>query len=137
MIYSIGELVMKKTIIILLSLLMIIGLVLGGCKIMTQSENDKIEEIVKSEEVEQIYLKVLTWIDPDALTEKGKIQKYTIYSFKKIPTGGIFVYLYVNDNKDYTISFNLYKDYNTGKIEYGGGSWSPELVEFVKSKKAE
>ena len=129
---------MKKTIIIiLLSLLMIIGLVLGGCKIMTQSENDKIEEIVKSEEVEQIYLKVLTWIDPDALTEKGKIQKYTIYSFKKIPTGGIFVYLYVNDNKDYTISFNLYKDYNTGKIEYGGGSWSPELVEFVKSKKAE
>ena len=128
---------MKKTIIILLSLLMTIGLVLGGCKIMTQFENDKIEEIVKSEEVEQIYLKVLTWIDPDALTEKGKIQKYTIYSFKKIPTGGIFVYLYVNDNKDYTVSFNLYKDYNTGKIEYGGGSWSPELVEFVKSKKAE
>ena len=104
---------------------------------MTQYENDKIEEIVKSEEVEQIYLKVLTWIDPDAFTEKGKIQKYTIYSFKKIPTGGIFVYLYVNDNKDYTVSFNLYKDYNTGKIEYGGGSWSPELVEFVKSKKAE
>ena len=128
---------MKKTIIILLSLLMTIGLVLGGCKIMTQSENDKIEEIVKSEEVEQIYLKVLTWIDPDALTEKGFIQKYTIYSFNKIPTGGIFVYLYVNDNKDYTVSFNLYKDYNTGKIEYGGGSWSPELVEFVKSKKAE
>ena len=128
---------MKKTIIILLSLLMIIGLVLGGCKIMTQFENDQIEEIVKSEEVEQIYLKELTWIDPDALTEKGFIQKYTIYSFNKIPTGGIFVYLYVNDNKDYTISFNLYKDYNTGKIEYGGGSWSPELVEFVKSKKAE
>ena len=128
---------MKKTIIILLSLLMSIALVLGGCKIMTQYENDKIEEIVKSEEVEQIYLKVLTWIDPDALTEKGFIQKYTIYSFNKIPTGGIFVYLYVNDNKDYTISFNLYKDYNTGKIEYGGGSWSPELVEFVKSKKAE
>ena len=129
---------MKKTIIIiLLSLLMIIGLVLGGCKIMTQSENDKIEEIVKSEEVEQIYLKVLTWIDPDALTEKGKIQKYTIYSFKKIPTGGIFVYLYVNDNKDYTISFNLYKDYNTAKIEYGGGSLSPELDKFVKGKKDE
>ena len=128
---------MKKTIILLLSLLMIIGLVLGGYKIMTQFENNQIEEIVKSEEVEQIYLKRLTSIDPDAFTEKGKIQKYTIDSFKKIPTGGIFVYLYVNDNKDYTISFNLYKDYNTGKIEYGGGSWSPELVEFVKSKKAE
>ena len=128
---------MKKTIIILLSLLMIIGLVLGGCKIMTQFENDKIEEIVKSEEVEQIYLKVLTSIDPDAFTEKGKIQKYTIDSFEKKPTGGIIVYLYVNDNKDYKTSVYLYKDYNTGKIKDGGGSLSPELNSFVKSKKAE
>lgn len=118
-------------------LLVLVGLVVGGYKTVDFIQNNEINQIVKSEEVEQIYLKVLTWIDPDALTEKGKIQKYTIYSFKKIPTGGIFVYLYVNDNKDYTVSFNLYKDYNTGKIEYGGGSWSPELVEFVKSKKAE
>ena len=118
-------------------LLVVVGLVVGGYTILGIVQNDEINQIVKSEEVEQIYLKELTWLDPDALTEKGYIQKYTIYSFNKIPTGGIFVYLYVNDNKDYTISFNLYKDYNTGKIEYGGGSWSPELVEFVKSKKAE
>ncbi len=94
-------------------------------------------QIVKSEEVEQIYLKVLTSIDPDAFTEKWAIQKYTIYSFKKIPTGGIFVYLYINDNREYTVSVNLYKDYNTGKIKDGGGSLSPELVRFLKSKKAE
>jgi hypothetical secreted protein len=136
-IYSRGELVMKKTIIILLSLLMIMGLVLGGCKLMTQFENNEIEEIVKSEEAEQIYLKQLTSIDPDAFTEKGKIQKYTIDSFKKIPTGGIFVYLYVNDNKAYTVSINLYKDYNTGKIKDGAGSWSSELDKFVKGKKDE
>ena len=136
-IYSRGELVMKKTIIILLSLLMIMGLVLGGCKLMTQFENNEIEEIVKSEEAEQIYLKQLTSIDPDAFTEKGKIQKYTIASFKKIPTGGIFVYLYVNDNKAYTVSINLYKDYNTGKIKDGAGSWSSELDKFVKGKKDE
>lgn len=128
---------MKKTIIILLSLFMIIGLVLGGCKIMTQFENNKIEEIVKSEEVEQIYLKVLTSIDPDAFTEKGKIQKYTIDSFEKKPTGGIIVYLYINDNREYTVSVYLYKDNNTGKIENGGGSWSPELDKFVKGKKDE
>ena len=118
-------------------LLVVVGLVVGGYTIMGIVRHNEMSQIVKSEEVEQIYLKELTWLDPDALTEKGYIQKYTIYSFNKIPTGGIFVYLYVNDNKDYTISFNLYKDYNTGKIEYGGGSWSPELVEFVKSKKAE
>ena len=131
------ELKLKKMTRVLLALFVVVGLVVGGYTIMGIVRHNEMSQIVKSEEVEQIYLKVLTWIDPDALTEKGKIQKYTIYSFKKIPTGGIFVYLYVNDNKDYTISFNLYKDYNTGKIEYGGGSLSPELDKFVKSKKAE
>ena len=122
---------------VLLALFVVVGLVVGGYTIMGIVRHNEMSQIVKSEEVEQIYLKVLTSIDPDALTEKGKIQKYTIDSFEKIPTGGIFVYLYVNDNKDYTVSFNLYKDYNTGKIEYGGGSLSPELDKFVKSKKAE
>ena len=131
------ELKLKKIIKVLIGLFVVVGLVVGGYTIMGIVRHNEMSQIVKSEEVEQIYLKVLTWIDPDALTEKGFIQKYTIYSFNKIPTGGIFVYLYVNDNKDYTVSFNLYKDYNTDKIEYGGGSLSPELDKFVKSKKAE
>ena len=118
-------------------LLVVVGLVVGGYTILGIVQNNEINQIVNSEEVKQIYLKELTWIDPDALTEKGFIQKYTIYSFNKIPTGGIFVYLYVNDNKDYTVSVHLYMDYNTGKIKNGGGSWSPELNEFVKSKKAQ
>ena len=119
------------------ALLVLVGLVVGGYTILGIVRNNEMNQIVKSEEVEQIYLKVLTWIDPDALTEKGFIQKYTIYSFNKIPTGGIFVYLYINDNREYTVSVNLYKDYNTGKIKDGGGSLSPELVKFLKSKKAE
>ena len=118
-------------------LLVVVGLVVGGYKTVDFIQHNEMNKIVKSEEVEQIYLKVLTSIDPDAFTEKGKIQKYTIYSFNKIPTGGIFVYLYINDNRDYTVSVNLYKDYNTGEIKDGGGSLSPELNSFVKSKKAE
>ena len=119
------------------ALLVVVGLVVGGYTIMGIVRNNEMNQIVNSEEVKEIYLKRLTSIDPDAFTEKGKIQKYTIDSFKKIPTGGIFVYLYVNDNKDYTVSVHLYMDYNTGKIKNGGGSWSPELDKFVKSKKAE
>ena len=119
------------------ALLVVVGLVVGGYTIMGIVRHNEMSQIVNSEEVKQIYMKRLTSIDPDALTEKGKIQKYTIDYFKKIPTGGIFVYLYVNDNKDYTVSVHLYMDYNTGKIKNGGGSWSPELDKFVKSKKAE
>ena len=119
------------------ALLVVVGLVVGGYTIMGIVRHNEMSQIVNSEEVKQIYMKRLTSIDPDALTEKGKIQKYTIDSFEKIPTGGIFVYLYVNDNKDYTVSVHLYMDYNTDKIKNGGGSWSPELDKFVKSKKAE
>lgn len=118
------------------ALLVVVGLVVGVYTIRGIVRHNEMSQIVNSEEVKEIYLKVLTSIDPDAFTEKGKIQKYTIDSFEKKPTGGIIVYLYVNDNKDYKTSVYLYKDYNTGKIKDGGGSLSPELNEFVKSKKS-
>ena len=129
------DLVKKKQ--LLWGVLAVLILIVGGYKTVDFIQHNEMSQIVNSEEVKEIYLKRLTSIDPDAFTEKGKIQKYTIDSFEKIPTGGIFVYLYVNDNKDYTVSVHLYMDYNTGKIKNGGGSWSPELDKFVKSKKAE
>ena len=132
-----GNVTVKKLIKVILGFLVGVGVIVGSYKIMEVVQKNEMSQIVKSEEVEQIYLKVLTSIDPDAFTKKGKIQKYTIDSFEKKPTGGIIVYLYVNDNKDYKTSVYLYKDYNTGKIKDGGGSLSPELNEFVKSKKAE
>lgn len=129
------DLVKKKQ--LLWGVLAVLILIVGGYKTVDFIQHNEMSQIVNSEEVKEIYLKRLTSIDPDAFTEKGKIQKYTIDSFEKIPTGGIFVYLYVNDNKDYTVSVHLYMDYNTGKIKNGGGSLSPELVKFLKSKKAE
>ena len=129
------DLVKKKQ--FLWGVLAVLILIVGGYKTVDFIQHNEMSQIVNSEEVKEIYLKRLTSIDPDAFTEKGKIQKYTIDSFEKIPTGGIFVYLYVNDNKDYTVSVHLYMDYNTGKIKNGGGSLSPELVKFLKSKKAE
>ena len=129
------DLVKKKQ--LLWGVLAVLILIVGGYKTVDFIQHNEMNQIVNSEEVKEIYLKRLTSIDPDAFTEKGKIQKYTIDSFEKKPTGGIIVYLYVNDNKDYKTSVYLYKDYNTGKIKDGGGSLSPELNEFVKGKKDE
>ena len=64
------ELKLKKMI---RALLVVVGLVVGGYTIMGIVQNNEINQIVKSEEVEQIYLKVLTSIDPDAFTEKGNL----------------------------------------------------------------
>lgn len=74
------------------ALLVVVGLVVGGYTIMGIVRNNEMNQIVNSEEAKEVYLKRLTSIDPDAFTEKGKIQKYTIDSFKKIPTGGIEVH---------------------------------------------
>ena len=51
--------------------------------------------------------------------------------------GGIIVYLYVNNNEDYTVSVFLHKNQQTGKLESGGGSWSQKLDRLVKEKKHE
>ena len=75
---------MKQT---LLGVLAVLILIVGGYKTIDFIQNNEMNQIVNSEEAKEIYLKRLTSIDPDALTEKGKIQKYTIDSFEKIPTG--------------------------------------------------
>ncbi len=54
--------------------LAVLILIVGGYKTIDFIQNNEMSQIVKSEEVEQIYLKVLTSIDPDAFTEKGAIQ---------------------------------------------------------------
>ena len=48
--------------------------------------------------------------------------------------GGIIVYLYVNDHKEYTVSVFLEKLDPDGKLFSGGGSWSPQLEQLIKEK---
>ena len=80
-----------------------------------------------SEEAKKVYEKDLKYIDKDAFTPKGVIQSYEISSFEKNPMGGIIVYLFVNDHKEYTVSVFLHKNDSNGKLVSGGGSWSPQL----------
>ena len=50
--------------------------------------------------------------------------------------GGIIVYLYVNDHKEYTVSVFLHKNDSDGKLVSGGGSWSPQLEQLIKEKES-
>ncbi|MDK8091800.1 DUF1310 family protein [Streptococcus intermedius] len=128
---------MKKVLLILGAVLLGIVLVIGGCKVQEKSQKEQMLEIVKSDEAKEVYRSDLKYIDSNAFTTKGIIQSYKIKSFESNPMGGIIVYLYVNNNEDYTVSVFLHKNQQTGKLESGGGSWSQKLDRLVKEKKHE
>ncbi|MCK1211527.1 DUF1310 domain-containing protein [Streptococcus uberis] len=122
----------KKIIYILLGLLIAVGILVGGHKLQEKREYDQMVEIVESKEARAIFRRELKYIDKEACTENGKIQKYKVESFEKNPMGGVIVYLRVNDNENYTVSVFLSKD--TGKLDGHVGSWSKDLVRLVKVK---
>ena len=62
--------------IVLASLLVIVGLSVGGFKVMKQAEHDEMVRIVESEEVKKIIEDDLKEMDQFYLTNKGKIKSY-------------------------------------------------------------
>ena len=58
--------------IILASFLVIVGLSIGGYKVMQKVEHDEMARIVKSEEVKKIVENKLKYLDSEALTKEAK-----------------------------------------------------------------
>ena len=116
------------------ALFVIVAIVFVSFKAIGYTEQMKMNSIVNSEEAKAVYEKDLKYIDKDAFTPKGVIQSYEISSFEKNPMGGIIVYLFVNDHKEYTVSVFLHKNDSDGKLVSGGGSWAPQLEQLIKEK---
>ncbi len=114
--------------------LVVVAIVFVGFKALGYIEQMKMNSIVNSEEARGVYEKDLKYIDKDAFTQQGVIQSYEISSYEKNPMGGIIVYLYVNDHKEYTVSVFLHKNDSDGKLVSGGGGWSPQLEQLIKEK---
>ena len=116
------------------ALLVVVAIVFVCFKALGYVEQMKMSSIVNSEEAKEVYEKDLKYIDKDAFTQQGVIQSYQISSFEKNPMGGIIVYLFVNDHKEYTVSVFLHKNDSDGKLVSGGGGWSPQLEQLIKEK---
>ena len=116
------------------ALLVVVAIVFVCFKALGYVEQMKMSSIVNSEETKEVYEKDLKYIDKDAFTQQGVIQSYQISSFEKNPMGGIIVYLFVNDHKEYTVSVFLHKNDSDGKLVSGGGGWSPQLEQLIKEK---
>lgn len=124
----------KRTGKVIATLLLGVAIVFIAFKAIGYTEQMKMSSIVNGEEAREVYEKDLKYIDKDAFTPNGVIQSYKISSFEKNPMGGIIVYLFVNDHKEYTVSVFLEKLNSDGKLMSGGGSWSPQLEQLIKEK---
>lgn len=71
---------MKKIVIIFLSIIMLSSaMFLGGCSMLnSRSEKEEMIQIAESQKSKKLIEEMLRKKDPEALTEKGIIKKYTI-----------------------------------------------------------
>ena len=76
---------------------------------MQHKEHEKMVAIATSEEAKEVYEEYLRMEDPAALTKEGKIITYEINleELEYNPMGGLMTTVYINNDKNKTMSFNL------------------------------
>ena len=128
---------MKKIVIIFLSIITLSSaMFLGGCSIVkSQSEKEEMIQIAESQKSKKLVEEMLRKKDPEALTEKGIIKKYTINekNLKYNPMGGLIVELIINDDPELTITTTLMEE-SDGKLEHTGYVISGELAKKLRGE---
>ena len=121
----------------LAGLLVIVGLVIGGMKIMQQVQYNEMVNIVKSEEVKNIIEHNLKLRHKGALENGDVIQSYQIDvdSIEHSPMGGIIFKVYINNDKQLYVHFLINKDLNSGKLVNQGGGTSEKFSELIRNQK--
>ena len=123
----------KKALIgVSLAVLAAVGVV-GGKVYMNNNDNKK-ENIVKSDETKQTIEEMLKKLDSKALTSEGKIKTYKIdESYSKVnPMGGIDIKIVINNNEKLVLETTLNK-YSEGKgYKHGALGMTQELNSLLK-----
>ena len=124
---------LKRTCIGIISVLALIGLIIGGYQLKQQAEYNEMVRIVKSEEVKVIIEEDLNDIHEGALKEGNSIHSYQIdeKSIRHNPMGGIMFHIILNSDEKLVVYYTLQKDSRTGKIEYSGGGYSQEVGRLI------
>lgn len=128
-----GDDVGKKALIgVSLAVLAVVGVV--GGKVYMNNNDNKIENIVKSDEAKQTIEEMLKKLDSKALTSEGKIKTYKIdESYSKVnPMGGIDIKIVINNNEKLVLETTLNK-YSEGKgYKHGALGMTQELNSLLK-----
>jgi hypothetical protein len=126
----------KKSMIILISILAVIGITIGGCSMHQYQKKQEMIAIATSDEAKKVYENHMKANDPKALTEDGIIKSYDIdtETLEYNPMGGLMVRIYFNNDKELDFHFGLIKD-NSGNYESYGYTVSPKLSSMLKESK--
>ena len=128
-----GDDVGKKALIgVSLAVLAVVGVV--GGKVYMNNNDNKVENIVKSDEAKQSIEEMLKKLDSKALTSEGKIKTYKIdESYSKVnPMGGIDIKIVINNNEKLVLETTLNK-YSEGKgYKHGALGMTQELNSLLK-----
>ena len=128
---------MKKIFVIFLSIVTLSSaMFLGGCSMVnSRSEQEEMIQIAESQKSKKLIEEMLRKKDPEALTEKGIIKKYTINekNLKYNPMGGLIVELIINDDPELTITITLMEE-SDGKLEHSGYVISGELAKKLRGE---
>lgn len=128
-----GDDVGKKALIgVSLAVLAVVGVV--GGKVYMNNNDNKVENIVRSDEAKQTIEGMLKKLDSKALTSEGKIKSYKIdESYSKVnPMGGIDIKLVINDRDDLVLETTLNKYSDDKGYKHGALGMSQELDSLLK-----
>ena len=123
-----------KIILSVVSLFLALCLV-GGIYLTHKNQefHNEMTRIVHSEEVKKLIVEELKAIDPNALTEKGKIRSYKIddSSIKHNPMGGIMFDVVINDSISMAGRMGIQKDGGSEQLSSVGMDESAGLQALV------
>ena len=123
-----------KIILSVVSLFLALCLV-GGIYLTHKNQefHNEMTRIVHSEEVKKLIVEELKAIDPNALTEKGKVRSYKIddASIRHNPMGGIMFDIIVNDSISMVGKMGIQKDGGSEQLSSVGMSESAGLQALV------
>ena len=99
----------KKSKIILAAVAAVVLVIGGGIFYMQHQEHEKMVAIATSPEAKKVYEEYLRMEDSKALTKDGIIKSYEVDTkdLEYNPMGGLMTRIYINGNKEMTMSFNL------------------------------
>ena len=122
----------KKSMIILISILAVIGITVGGWSMYQYQKKQEMIAIATSDEAKKVYENHMRALDPKALTDDGIIKSYeidkdTLYYNRM---GGMEVTVYVNDDEDLEFQFGIIED-NEGILKSSGYIYSGKLAKLL------